>query len=526
MLRATTGLLCLLLVGFAVAPAMAQEEGDYRTRASGDWGTAQNWERFNGSSWVAVATPPTGSETITVQEGDSVFVNVAVTISGRLVNQGIVGQDGTLTIGDGGVYQHDRDDGSVPLATWAEGSTIHITGTSTVAPANRNQPYHHIIFETEELFSNLNMQFDDVTIGGDIRVLATGFGRWYLTSADPNDTSHVTIMGDVIVERGAFSVHGTSNANTTFIIDHHGDVIVNGTDTETAANFSISRGSQGLGTTTWRMHSGDFSMEGNFQTQNSTITPQGARFVFMSGDTQTLTLEGGVTISSLPIEVREGTTLDMGSSRLAGSGHFHLDEGAMLGTSLSGGVTPIFAEVVGQIQLADGSGYWFNGTEAQVTGSRMPTTVGDLYIDNAAGVTLSQETTINGTLRLMAGEFDNSIPFTLGPDAEVVEEGGSLLHAVSNEAEIGIPSSFFVDQNYPNPFNPSTTIRFGIPAHSQVTINIFNLLGQQVMTLFEGEMTAGVHELSVDLGAMPTGVYLYRVQTEFSDVTRQMVFIK
>jgi hypothetical protein len=103
---------------------------------------AQNWERFNGSSWAPVATPPTGSETITMREADSIYVNAAVTITGRVIGQGRLANsagDALLTIGDGGVYQHDSDSGTLPMPVWAEGSTLHITGTTAVAPADRNQ---------------------------------------------------------------------------------------------------------------------------------------------------------------------------------------------------------------------------------------------------------------------------------------------------------------------------------------------------------------------------------------------------
>ncbi|WP_243663561.1 hypothetical protein [Rhodothermus marinus] len=318
-------------------------------------------------------------------------------------------EEGMLTIGDGGVYQHDRDGGKIPLATWAEGSTLHLTGLETQAPADRNQPYYNIIFETPNLLSNLNMNLDEVTIGGDIRVLDTGSARWYLTTTAAYDTSEVTIMGDVYVEKGAFSVQGTSNAYTTFIVHHYGNIVVTG------GNFSISRGSQPGGTTTWYLYEGDFSME-NATTQSSTATPGGAKFVFAKQGAQRLTLGEGNDIRALPIEVAEGTTLEMGQSRLAGEGIFYLHAGATLGTALPGGVAAIFENVTGQVTLEDESSYAFNGTEHQETSTRMPTVVRDLIIDNPAGVTLSQETTINGVLRLKAGVFDNTIPFTLGPN--------------------------------------------------------------------------------------------------------------
>src|SRR5690606_27240068 len=150
-------------------------------------------------------------------------------------------------------------------------------------------------------------------------------------------------------------------------------------------------------------------------TQNSNSVPGNARFVFTGQERQTLTLGEGNTISSLPIEVAGGATLDVGTSVLAGSGTFTVREGATLATAHPGGVAAIFdAAFEGEVTLEDDASFAFNGAEAQVTSDRMPAVVADLVIDNAAGVALSQPTTINGTLRLLAGVFDNTVPFMLG----------------------------------------------------------------------------------------------------------------
>ncbi len=513
----------LLMLGMGLLPALplrAQSAGDFRTRASGNWSQASVWERYTGATWAPATSAPTGAETITVQSTDSVYVDVAVTITGRLTNQGVVhAEEGMLTIGDGGVYQHDRDGGKIPLATWAEGSTLHLTGVENQAPADRNQPYYNIIFETPNLQSNPNMNLDEVTIGGDIRVLDTGSARWYLTTTAAYDTSEITIMGDVYVEKGAFSVQGTSNAYTTFIVHHYGNIVVTG------GNFSISRGSQPGGTTTWYLYEGDFSME-NATTQSSTNTPGGAKFVFARQGTQRLTLGEGNDIRALPIEVLEGTTLEMGQSRLAGEGTFYLHAGATLGTALPGGVAAIFEKVTGQVTLEDESSYAFNGTEHQETSTRMPTVVRDLIIDNPAGVTLSQETTINGVLRLKAGVFDNTIPFTLGPNGSISYEGGSLLQPVANEPIDDVPQRFVLEQNYPNPFHRTTTIRFGLPSSGYVSIKLYDLLGREVMTVLEGHQAAGFHEVTLDASRLSPGLYWYRLQSAEHVITRQLMLIK
>ncbi len=521
MKKTVTMMFAFTLMLILSSSILAQSVGDYRTRASGNWSVAQNWQRFNGSTWANVATPPSGSETITVLSTDSIFVNVPVAITGTLVNQGIVEPDVNLTIASGGTYQHDRDGGRVPLATWAEGSTMLVTGVTATAPNDRDQDYYNLTFNTPGLLSNLNMNLNGNTIGGDVRVITTGTtNRWYLTTALATDTAIVTIMGDVIVEAGQFSVQGTSNAQTVFEVHHYGNIVVTG------GNFSIARGSQAGGKTTWFLHAGNFSMS-NATTQNSNATPGGAKFVFAKAGTQTLTLGTANTLTALPIEVSNGTTLDMGASVLAGSGTFTVNEGATLLTVLPGGVAEMLSAVTGVVTLAEGSSYGFNGAAAQVTSTRMPATVTDLIIDNAAGVTLSQATTINGVLRLRAGVFDNTIPFTLGSSGSISYEGGSLLVPVSVEdRQQNLPESFFIAQNYPNPFNPSTTIAFGLTSASRVTIEVFNALGQKVATLFEGRQSPGVHRVQFEAGNLGNGVYLCRIQAGGLVGTKRMILMK
>jgi hypothetical protein len=511
---AFTFMLILFSSGFS------QTVGDYRTKASGDWNKAQTWEQFNGSIWVSAGTPPTGSETITVRAADSIFVNVPVSITGTLINQGIVEDNNILTIANGGTYQHDRDGGRVPLAIWEQGSIMLLTGVTSTAPGDRDQNYHHLIFNTPGLLSNLNMNLKGKTIGGDVKVISTGSARWYLTTAAAIDTSIVTIMGDVIVESGAFSVQGTSNAQTTFIVHHYGNIKVTG------GNFSISRGSQAGGTTTWYLYEGNFSLS-NATTQSSTSTPGGARFVFKKQGTQTLTLGEGNTLTALPIEVSSGTTLDMGSSKLSGNGIFTLNENATMMTSLPGGVEEAIGGIVAAVTLKDGSSYGFNGTAPQVTSNRMPAIVTNLSINNPAGVVLSQPTTINGVLHLMAGEFDNTTPFTLGPNGSISYEGGSLKVPVSVESwESTLPQRFFLGQNYPNPFNPSTTIHYDIPRPIHVTLKIYDVMGHDVVELVDRKHEAGMYQIEWHATALPSGVYFCRMTAGDFESVRKLILIK
>ena len=80
--------------------------------------------------------------------------------------------------------------------------------------------------------------------------------------------------------------------------------------------------------------------------------------------------------------------------------------------------------------------------------------------------------------------------------------------------------------NYPNPFNPTTKISFQIAAPTHVTIDIFNTLGQKVMTLVDRRMEAGMHDVVLDAGDMATGVYFYRLTTDTYRETRKLVLVK
>jgi hypothetical protein len=81
-------------------------------------------------------------------------------------------------------------------------------------------------------------------------------------------------------------------------------------------------------------------------------------------------------------------------------------------------------------------------------------------------------------------------------------------------------------QNYPNPFNPSTTIRYGLPNRSHVSLTVFNTLGQQVSQLVNGEQEAGYHEVNFDASGLSSGVYLYRMQAGSYVETRKLLLVR
>lgn len=104
----------------------------------------------------------------------------------------------------------------------------------------------------------------------------------------------------------------------------------------------------------------------------------------------------------------------------------------------------------------------------------------------------------------------------------------NILQDVSTPAEPELPRNMILSQNYPNPFNPNTIIRFGLPAQTDVRLDVYNINGQRVVTLVNGTMSAGYHTVTFSAGNLSSGVYMYRLfSRETGDVfVRKMTLIK
>ena len=94
-------------------------------------------------------------------------------------------------------------------------------------------------------------------------------------------------------------------------------------------------------------------------------------------------------------------------------------------------------------------------------------------------------------------------------------------HISSNSLKI-----FALGQNYPNPFNPNTTIEYSIPQQSFVVLKIFDGLGREVVTLGNVKKDAGKYSVRFDASGLPSGVYLYRLQTGSFTQTRKLMLVK
>jgi hypothetical protein len=90
----------------------------------------------------------------------------------------------------------------------------------------------------------------------------------------------------------------------------------------------------------------------------------------------------------------------------------------------------------------------------------------------------------------------------------------------------GLPADFALDQNYPNPFNPSTTISYSLPVENHVKITVYDALGRQVSVLVDAYKQAGNHQVVWIADGMPSGVYLYRMETIGYAETKKMYLVR
>ena len=109
-----------------------------------------------------------------------------------------------------------------------------------------------------------------------------------------------------------------------------------------------------------------------------------------------------------------------------------------------------------------------------------------------------------------------------------IDNDGTFEYSEVIEVDAGdIPNGFVLEQNYPNPFNPSTQIKFATNKNETASLIIYNELGEEIKTLFNGEAEAGkIYIINFDAGDLPSGVYLYKLETSTHSEFRKMLLLK
>ncbi|NQT26186.1 aryl-sulfate sulfotransferase [candidate division KSB1 bacterium] len=111
-------------------------------------------------------------------------------------------------------------------------------------------------------------------------------------------------------------------------------------------------------------------------------------------------------------------------------------------------------------------------------------------------------------------------------EKDLTPKGTIELYPAAVDGNVSLSSEFVLNQNYPNPFNPSTVISFSLPTAGLVSVKIYSLLGELVHTLVRETLSSGDHHYEWDASNLPSGIYIYRLQTETQMITRKMMLLE
>lgn len=108
-----------------------------------------------------------------------------------------------------------------------------------------------------------------------------------------------------------------------------------------------------------------------------------------------------------------------------------------------------------------------------------------------------------------------------------IDYHGEFEYSKIIDAEIPNPAKFVLEQNYPNPCNPSTKINWQLPVESWVTVKIYNLLGEEIITLVNNYYEAGFHSVQYTVNSsLPSGVYFYQVNAGGFTQSKKMILLQ
>lgn len=430
----------------------------YRSKSSGNWSNSSVWESSSdgGVNWSNASSAPGSSAygTITIQSphtisqdqnytagsNNTIVVNsgatlnmtgatgdfqfASLTVNGTVVRNSFnYAYSGTLTINNGGKYVHAVNGGSLPAATWANESTLEVTGITTAInfTSGANQTFHHVVWNCASQGSVFSFG-GLATINGNLTVQSTGSSPSASSSLLLTNSSSLTttIGGNLTISGGFFAPFGAGTS---------GNCVLN-----ISGNLSLSGGT--LDVFRQSANSGTLNLNGDFSMSGGTLTKGGngtANFNFSKSGTQTYAKTGGNITNTLNFTVNTGSTLNMGAHVLDGSsGSFTLSSGATLVTAHTGGITTSGAsgaiQVSGTRTYSSGANYTYTGTTAQVTGNGL-TSAANLTINSSSTVSQTNPNiNLSGTLALSNGTFSigNTNTLTISAGGLINRTAGGL----------------------------------------------------------------------------------------------------
>jgi len=169
---------------------------------------------------------------------------------------------------------------------------------------------------------------------------------------------------------------------------------------------------------------------------------------------------------------------------------------------------------------------WLSGN---TSGSTMKIFVGtdtlDLRVDADTDIWGSESPEFPNDITGVLGQYDSSNPYNSGYQL-MPRRLTDFEKSVGVDGENGIPTVYALSQNYPNPFNPSTKIKFSLPENGMVSLKIYDILGREVMTLINEELSASYQTVEFNASQLSSGIYFYRLKVNNFTSVKKMILMK
>lgn len=127
---------------------------------------------------------------------------------------------------------------------------------------------------------------------------------------------------------------------------------------------------------------------------------------------------------------------------------------------------------------------------------------------------------------LLIGEDENELIANAVSAQDIFDNNFRIITKLESSSNSVNLSRYILNQNYPNPFNPETTISFFLHKAGLVKLKVYDTLGQKVVTLINGNKSAGEHKVIFNASFLPSGVYYYRLEIGGFEQVKKMLFLK
>ena len=148
---------------------------------------------------------------------------------------------------------------------------------------------------------------------------------------------------------------------------------------------------------------------------------------------------------------------------------------------------------------------------------------GDFSIDLTDNALVAKHNTVGNETILVIVAPEGEELFTYSGDFEIVD---MIVANSQDRVNVGAPTEFALSTAYPNPFNPTTSLELSVPANGQVTVQVYNLMGQVVATLANGYMDASIYTLTWDASDVSSGMYIVKAEAAGIVTSQKLMFIK